>query len=206
MKKLELLAPAKNCEQGCEAIRHGADAVYIGAPAFGARAAVGNSLEDIEKLVAFAHLYHAKVFATVNTLLFDNEVDEAVKMLWELYHIGVDAAIIQDMGLLECELPPIALHASTQTHNASVERMKFLQQVGFERVILARETSLETMKRMREETTVELEAVFAVIFAHFARKYVLTKLSGIFTSLCGGHQSPRHHPPGSALVTSPSSQ
>lgn len=158
MKKLELLAPAKNCEQGCEAIRHGADAVYIGAPAFGARAAVGNSLEDIEKLVAFAHLYHAKVFATVNTLLFDNEVDEAVKMLWELYHIGVDAAIIQDMGLLECELPPIALHASTQTHNASVERVKFLQQVGFERVILARETSLEMMKRMREETTVELEA------------------------------------------------
>ena len=156
--QLELLSPAKNYIQGREAINHGADAVYIGAPAFGARVAAGNSIEEIEELARYAHLYHAKVFATVNTLLFDNEIDDAVKMLHQLYNAGVDAAIIQDLGLLECDLPPIELHASTQTHNASVERVKFLEQVGFSRVILARETSLSQMEEIRRETTVELES------------------------------------------------
>ncbi|MBR3411555.1 MAG: U32 family peptidase [Bacteroidales bacterium] len=156
--QLELLSPAKNYIQGREAINHGADAVYIGAPAFGARVAAGNSIEEIEELAKYAHLYHAKVFATVNTLLFDNEIDDAVKMLHQLYNAGVDAAIIQDLGLLECDLPPIELHASTQTHNASVERVKFLEQVGFSRVILARETSLSQMEEIRRETTVELES------------------------------------------------
>ena len=132
--------------------------MYIGAPAFGARVAAGNSIEEIEELAKYAHLYHAKVFATVNTLLFDNEIDDAVKMLHQLYNAGVDAAIIQDLGLLECDLPPIELHASTQTHNASVERVKFLEQVGFSRVILARETSLSQMEEIRRETTVELES------------------------------------------------
>ena len=127
---LELLSPAKNYEQGCEAINHGADAVYIGAPSFGARVAAGNSVEEIESLARYAHLYHAKVFATVNTLLFDDEVEEAVKLLHQLYNAGVDAAIIQDLGLLECDLPPIELHASTQTHNASLERIQFMEQVG----------------------------------------------------------------------------
>lgn len=156
--QLELLSPAKNYEQGREAINHGADAVYIGAPAFGARVAAGNSIEEIETLSNYAHLYHAKVFATVNTLLFDDEIDDAVKMLYQLYHAGVDAAIIQDFGLLECDLPPIELHASTQTHNASVERVKFLEQVGFSRVILARETSLSQMKEIRRQTHVDLES------------------------------------------------
>lgn len=180
MKRLELLAPAKNCELGCEAIRHGADAVYIGAPSFGARAAVGNSIEDIERLANFAHIYQAKVFATVNTLLFDNEIDAAVKILWQLYNAGVDAAIIQDMGLLECDLPPIALHASTQTHNATVERVKFLEQVGFERVILARETSLELMQRMGAETNVELEAFVqgALCVCYSGQCYMSQYLSG----------------------------
>lgn len=155
---LELLAPAKNCQQGIEAVNHGADAVYIGAPAFGARAAAVNTLADIEQLTRYAHIYHTRVFATVNTLLFDNEVDDAVRMLHQLYEAGVDAAIIQDLGLLECDLPPIELHASTQTHNADLPRIQFLQSVGFSRVILARETSLQQMQHIRSNTTVELEA------------------------------------------------
>lgn len=155
---LELLSPAKNLEQGREAVNHGADALYIGAPAFGARVAAGNSIEEIEQLATYAHRYHARVYATVNTLLFDEEVDVAVRLLHQLYNAGVDAAIIQDLGLLECNLPPIELHASTQTHNASIERVKFMEQVGFARVILARETSLEQMKSLRQATHVELEA------------------------------------------------
>ena len=155
---LELLSPAKNLEFGREAINHGADAVYIGAPAFGARAAATNSLADLDQLVRYAHIYRAKVFATVNTLLFDAELQAAVDMIRHLYDMGVDALIIQDMGLLECDLPPIELHASTQCHNASVERIKFMESVGFKRVILARETSLEQMRAIREATTVDLEA------------------------------------------------
>ena len=156
--KLELLSPAKNLEFGREAINHGADALYIGAPAFGARQAATNSIEDIEELVKYAHLYGSKVFATTNTLLFDNEIDDAVKMICQLYNIGVDAILIQDMGLLECNLPPIELHASTQCHNASTERIKFLETVGFSRVVLARETSLKQMREIHEATHVELEA------------------------------------------------
>ena len=153
--QLELLSPAKNLEQGREAINHGADAVYIGAPAFGARTAAGNSIEDIESLTHYAHLYHAKIFATVNTLLFDNEIDDAVKMLHQLYNAGVDAAIIQDLGLLECDLPPIELHASTQTHNASLPRIQFLEKVGFSRIILARETSLQQMEEIRRHSAAQ---------------------------------------------------
>lgn len=156
--KLELLAPAKNLDFGREAVNHGADALYIGAPAFGARAAATNTVEDIEALVRYAHLYGSKVFATVNTLLFDDELEPAVAMIRQLYNIGVDALIIQDLGLLECDLPPIELHASTQCHNASVERVKFMESVGFKRIILARETSLEQMCAIREATHVELEA------------------------------------------------
>lgn len=156
--KLELLSPAKNLEFGREAINHGADALYIGAPAFGARQAATNSIEDIEKLVKYSHLYGSKVFATVNTLLFDDELESAVKMIRQLYNIGVDALIIQDLGLLACNLPPIELHASTQCHNASVERIRFMESVGFKRIILARETSLEQMKEIRHSTGVDLEA------------------------------------------------
>ncbi|MCR4659610.1 MAG: U32 family peptidase [Bacteroidales bacterium] len=156
--ELELLSPAKDLTHGIEAINHGADAVYIGAPAFGARAAATNTVADIEQLANYAHLYRSKVFATVNTLLYDNELEPAVKMIRQLWNAGVDALIIQDMGLLECDLPPIELHASTQCHNASVERIKFMESVGFKRVILARETSLEQMKAIREATNIDLEA------------------------------------------------
>lgn len=155
---LELLSPAKNLDYGREAINHGADAVYIGAPAFGARAAATNTIGDIEALVRYAHLYRARVFATVNTLLFDDELEPAVAMIHQLYNAGVDALIIQDLGLLECDLPPIELHASTQCHNASTERIKFMESVGFRRVILARETSLEQMRAIREATHIDLEA------------------------------------------------
>ena len=156
--KLELLSPAKNLDFGREAINHGADALYIGAPAYGARAAATNTLEDIEALVNYSHLYGSKAFVTVNTLLFDHEIEPAVKLIHQLYNIGVDALLIQDLGLLECDLPPIELHASTQCHNASVERIKFLEQVGFRRVVLARETSLEQMQEIRQATCLDLEA------------------------------------------------
>ena len=156
--KLELLAPAKNAEQGKAAIDHGVDAVYIGAPHFGARVAAGNSIEDIEELVKYAHIFGSKVFATVNTLLFDNELEDARRLIWQLYNAGVDAAIVQDMGLLELDLPPIELHASTQTHNINPERIKFLEQVGFKRIILARETSLEQMRELRKTVSADLEA------------------------------------------------
>lgn len=156
--RLELLAPAKNLEYGREAVNHGADALYVGAPSFGARAAATNTISDLSELVRYSHMYGAKVFATVNTLLYDDEIDAAVEMIRGLYDIGIDALIIQDLGLLECDLPPIELHASTQCHNASVERIKFMEQVGFGRVILARETSLEQMRQIRQATTVELEA------------------------------------------------
>ena len=156
--KLELLSPAKNLDFGREAVNHGADALYIGAPAYGARAAATNSLEDIDALVRYAHLYGARVYATVNTLLFDDELEPAVAMIRQLYNAGVDALILQDLGLLECDLPPIELHASTQCHNATVERIQFMESVGFSRVILARETSLDEMRAIRQATSLELEA------------------------------------------------
>ena len=109
MQYLELLSPAKNAEQGMAAINHGADALYIGAPLFGARSAAGNSIAEIEQLVNYAHLFHSKVFVTVNTLLYDNELEEARQMINHLYNIGIDALIVQDMGILEMELPPYSL-------------------------------------------------------------------------------------------------
>ncbi|MBO4402073.1 MAG: U32 family peptidase, partial [Bacteroidales bacterium] len=158
MKNIELLSPAKNLHCGIEAVKHGADAVYIGAPRFGARVAAGNSWEDLEKLVRFAHLYSAKVHVTLNTILTDAELEEARNMAWRCYEMGVDALIIQDMGLLRADLPPIALHASTQADNRMPEKVKFLQEVGFQRVILARELSLSQIKAIRQATEVELEA------------------------------------------------
>lgn len=177
---LELLSPAKNFEQGREAINHGADAVYIGAPSFGARVAAGNSIEDIEKLCRYAHIYDSRVFVTVNTLLFDNEIEEASAMLHRLYNAGADAAIIQDLGLLECDLPPIELHASTQTHNATPERVHFMEQVGFKRVILARETSLSQMREIRNHTSCELEAFVqgALCVSYSGQCYMSQYLNG----------------------------
>jgi putative protease len=156
-RPIELLAPAKNLEAGIAAINHGADAVYVGAPKFGARAAAGNSLEDIAKLVNYAHLYWAKVYVTLNTILFDDEIAEALTLVRSIYEAGADALIIQDMGLLELALPPIPLFASTQTHNYSIEKIQFLEKVGFQRVILARELSLKQLRNIRSNSTIDLE-------------------------------------------------
>ncbi len=157
MQKIELLAPAKHLDSGKLAINAGADAVYIGAPRFGARQAAGNSLTDIEKLAAYAHKYWARVYTAVNTLLHDDELDDAVRLCRQLHEAGVDALIIQDMGLLESDLPPMALYASTQMHNHTPQRVAFLEQVGIQRVILARELSLEQIAEIRLATTLELE-------------------------------------------------
>lgn len=163
MQKVELLAPAKDLAIAVTAIRNGADAVYIGAPAFGARKAAGNSLEDITTLVGYAHRFYCRVFVTLNTLLYDEELKEAEKLIWELYRIGVDALIVQDPGILQLDLPPIPLHASTQMHNYQPERIKFLDQLGFQRIVLARELSLEQIRKIRQEVKAELE-----VFIHGA--------------------------------------
>jgi len=154
---LELLAPAKNYEVGKAAIDAGADAVYIGALKFGARAAVGNSLQDVARLVEYAHFFRVKVYVALNTILYDDELNEAKDLIWEVWKLGVDAVIIQDMGILEMDLPPIQLFASTQTDNRTPEKVNFLEKVGFERVILARELSLADIKKIRQKTKIELE-------------------------------------------------
>lgn len=142
-REIELLAPAKNLECGIEAIRHGADAVYIGAARYGARASAGNSLDDIRLLAEFAHLYRARVYVTVNTILRDDELADTEQMIHQLYKIGVDAIIVQDMAVARMELPPIALHASTQMDNRTPAKVRFLADAGFTQVVLARELSLD---------------------------------------------------------------
>jgi putative protease len=155
---IELLSPAKNLECGIAAINHGADAVYIGASQFGARAAAGNSLEDITTLVQYAHQFNVKVLVALNTILTDEQLPEAEKLIWEIYNAGADALIIQDMGIMKMNLPPIAIHASTQTDNRTVEKVRFLQDVGFSRVVLARELTLDQISEISSQTDVELEA------------------------------------------------
>ena len=157
VKKIELLSPAKNLEVGIAAINHGADAVYIGGPGFGAREKVSNSIEDIEKLCNHAAIYDAKVYVTLNTLLFDNELEQARKIAWDCYNAGVDALIVQDMALLMMDMPPIALHASTQCNNTTAEKVKFLEDVGLKQVVLARELSINEIKDIRSKTTIPLE-------------------------------------------------
>ena len=158
MTSIELLAPAKNLECGIEAIKHGADAVYIGAPKFGARAAAGNSLDDLRQLAEYAHLFGAKVYVTLNTIIYDTELAEVESLVWQLYHIGIDALIVQDMALLTMKLPPIALHASTQTDNRTPEKVQFLYENGFSQVVLARELSLEEIAAIHRACPVPLEA------------------------------------------------
>lgn len=155
--KVEILAPAKNLYQGMMAINAGADAVYIGAHLFGARSNATNSVDDIAKLVEYAHLFKAKVFVTVNTILYDNELKECEKLIHELYRIGVDALIVQDMAIMEMNLPPIVIHASTQANNRTPEHVKFLADTGMKRVVLARELNLDQIRAIHAATDVELE-------------------------------------------------
>ena len=156
-RKIELLAPAKNTGCGIAAINHGADAVYTGGPLFSARGAASNSLADIEKLVTYAHRFRVKVYIALNTLIHDHELDQAIALCHQLYGLGADALILQDVGLLESELPPIPLHSSTQMNNRTVEKVKFLENVGFAQVVLARELSLAQIKEIRSATSVPLE-------------------------------------------------
>ena len=156
-KKVEILSPAKNLVQGMAAINAGADAVYVGAPQFGARSNATNSIEDIEALVEYAHLFKAQVFVVVNTILYDHELKDCEKLIHELYAIGVDALIVQDMAVLEMDLPPIVIHASTQANNRDPKHVKFLADAGMKRVVLARELNLDQIKDIQKATDVELE-------------------------------------------------
>ena len=158
MHNIELLSPAKDLECGLAAINHGADAVYIGASQFGARAAAGNSVEDIQQLVKYAHSFRTKVFVALNTVLTDEQLPEAKRLIHQVYEAGADALIVQDMGILQLDIPPISLHASTQTDNRTAEKVKFLQDVGFSRVVMARELNLAQIADIRSKTEVELEA------------------------------------------------
>jgi len=154
---LELLAPAKNADFGIEAIKHGADAVYIGGPSFGARYGAGNDVGEIRRLCDFAHRFRAKVFVALNTILHDAELEDARQLAWQLYEAGADALIIQDMGLLELDLPPIQLHASTQTDIRNPAKARFLEDVGFSQIVLAREMSIAEVRQVAAATTLSLE-------------------------------------------------
>ncbi|WP_374595365.1 U32 family peptidase [Aquabacterium sp.] len=154
---LELLAPAKTADIGIEAVNHGADAVYIGGPDFGARASAGNSVADIERLVKHAHRFGTQIFVTLNTILRDDELEPARRMIQQVYEAGADALIVQDMGLLELDLPPIQLHASTQCDIRTPEKARFLQDAGFSQIVLARELTLQQIQAIAQATTCNLE-------------------------------------------------
>ncbi|MBQ0057627.1 MAG: U32 family peptidase [Bacteroidales bacterium] len=157
-QKIELLAPARDAEIGIEAFRHGADAVYIGSPRFSARAAAGNSVGDIERMAAFGHQFGAHTMVAFNTILRDDELEEAQRLIWQLYDAGVDSLIVQDFGILQLDLPPIELHASTQTDNRTIEKVRLMRDLGFSRVVLARELSVSQIADIhREVPDVELE-------------------------------------------------
>ncbi len=156
-RTIELLSPAKNAETGIAAINCGADAVYIAAKKFGAREDAGNTLSDIQKLTAYAHKYYARTYITLNTILRNDELEEALETINDLYALGADGLIIQDMGLLELKLPPIPLIASTQMNNDSLEKILFLQDIGFKRVILPRELTLSQIEAIKTKTSIELE-------------------------------------------------
>lgn len=179
-RSIELLAPAKDLACGMEAINHGADAVYIGAPKFGARAAAGNSLEDIRALCCYAHLYNARIYVALNTILREEELAEAEQLVWQLYQAGADALIVQDMGITRLNLPPIPLHASTQTDNRTPEKVRFLEAAGFTQVVLARELSLNEIRGIAEQVSVPLEVFVhgALCVSYSGQCYLSAALSG----------------------------
>ncbi|WP_350446372.1 U32 family peptidase [Pseudomonas solani] len=154
---LELLSPARDVHIAREAILHGADAVYIGGPSFGARHNACNEVADIAQLVEFARRFHARVFVTINTILHDDELEPARTLIHQLYDAGVDALIVQDMGVMELDIPPIELHASTQTDIRTLERAKFLDQAGFSQLVLARELNLQQIRTIADHTDAAIE-------------------------------------------------
>lgn len=179
-RPIELLAPARDLLCGKEAILHGADAVYIGAPRFGARSAAGNSVEDIAELCAFAHLYGVRIYVALNTILREEELPEAERLIHQLYAAGVDALIVQDMGITQLDLPPIPLHASTQMDNRTPEKVRFLEEAGFTQVVLARELTLEQIRGIAEQTSVPLEVFVhgALCVSYSGQCYLSAALSG----------------------------
>lgn len=187
MTPTELLAPAKDLETGRDAVDCGADAVYIGAEDFSCRRTAHNPVADIRELAAYAHRWRVKVYAAVNTILSDEELPRAVDMLHRLWDAGVDAAIIADMGLLEADLPPIPLFASTQAHNADPEKVRFLEAVGFQRVMLARELPLAAVRRIRARSALELECFVhgSLGVAYSGRCYINQALYGTGVNRCG---------------------
>lgn len=171
---IELLAPAKNLSTGITAINHGADAVYIGASSYGARQAAGNSVEDIAKLVEYAHIFGVKVYVTLNTIIRDEEICDVEQLVARLYEIGVDALIVQDMGIARMNIPPIPLHASTQMDNSTVEKVRFLANIGFPRVVLARELALREIKEIHDavpDTELEVFVHGALCVSYSGRCY-----------------------------------
>ena len=172
---IELLSPARDADIGIEAINHGADAVYIGGPAFGARASAGNSVADIERLVKHAHRFGSRIFVTLNTILRDDELEPARRMIRQVHEAGADALIVQDMGLLELDLPPIDLHASTQTDIRTPEKARFLQDAGFSQIVLARELTLEQIRAVAaqvDRATLEFFVHGALCVAYSGQCYV----------------------------------
>ncbi|HNH35183.1 MAG TPA: peptidase U32 family protein, partial [Rhodocyclaceae bacterium] len=169
---LELLAPAKTAAIGREAVLHGADAVYIGGPAFGARHAAGNAMTEIARLVEFAHRFHARIYVTLNTILHDDELEPARTLVRQCWDAGVDALIIQDMGLLELDLPPIDLHASTQCDIRTPEKARFLADAGFSQLVLARELTLEEIAAVRAMVPAD------AVIEHFVHGALCVAFSG----------------------------
>ncbi|MBR5075294.1 MAG: U32 family peptidase [Bacteroidales bacterium] len=157
MPRVELLSPARNSEIGIAAIDCGADSVYIAAPKYGARQQAGNSFEDIRTLCTYAHKFGAKIYLTLNTILYDSELQEAQNYLWKAYEAGIDAVIVQDFALLKMDRPPIPLFASTQTDIRTPEKAALLEKMGYKRLILARELSLKQIREIRKATSIELE-------------------------------------------------
>ncbi|MCC8153495.1 MAG: U32 family peptidase [Tannerellaceae bacterium] len=179
-RPIELLSPAKDLACGIEAINHGADAVYIGAARFSARAAAGNTIEDIKELCAYAHLFGARVYVAFNTILKEEELKEAESLIGEIYQAGADALIIQDMGITQLHIPPIPLHASTQTDNRTVEKVRFLESAGFSQVVLARELSLDEIQAISSEVKVPLEVFIhgALCVSYSGQCYLSAALGG----------------------------
>jgi putative protease len=180
LRKLEILAPAKNREIGIAAIDCGADSLYIAGPSFGARESAGNPVSEIASLKDYARKFGVKIYGVLNTILYDSELAEAVEIAWSLFRAGCDALIIQDLGLLKCNLPPVPLFASTQTNIRTPEQAVFLEQLGFDRLILARELSLRQIREIREKTTVQLESFVhgALCVSYSGQCYMSSRVTG----------------------------
>jgi putative protease len=180
-RPVELLAPARNLNCGMEAVRHGADAVYIGAPAFGARAAAANPIDDIRTLCDYAHIYNVRIYAALNTILKDDELKAAERMIRQLYDAGADALIVQDMGVTQMDLPPIPLHASTQADNTTPEKVAFLYEAGFRQIVLARELTIEEIRAIScrvPDATLEAFVHGALCVSYSGRCYLSAALCG----------------------------